>query len=98
MTKNKRVPALLIAAAVCFVMLFSSVFIVVNTGHDCTGESCPICCQINLFENTLKTLSNTFPAIALALALTYSVLACLSVFTAARQTESLVTLKVKLSN
>ena len=98
MAKKKRLPVLLLAAAVCFVMLFSSVFIAVNTDHDCMGEHCPICYQINFCENTLKTLSHAVPAITLAIALTDSFSTCLSAFTARKRTESLVTLKVKLSN
>ncbi len=98
MTKKKRTFVLLLATIVCFVMLFSSVFVAVNAGHGCAGELCPICCQINLCKNTLKTLSNDVPVITLAIALSYAFLICLSAFTAGKQMESLVTLKVKLSN
>lgn len=98
MTKKTRILALLAAVIVCSVMLFSSVFVVTNAGHDCTGEDCPICDQIHTCENTLKTLSNAAPVIALAIVFTYSFLAGHSLLTAGKWVRTLISLKVKLSN
>ncbi len=43
----------IMAAMVIFVMLFSAIFVVSHTDHDCAGEDCPICACICLCENLL---------------------------------------------
>lgn len=98
MKKNNRVLALWIAVVVCSVMLLSAVFIISEAGHDCIGEGCPVCCQISICEHTLKTLSNVVITMAPGIVLASSFLICHSVFLAGGRMESLVTLKVKLSN
>lgn len=98
MKKQNRKIALLLALAVCFVMLFSAFYIAAQADHDCIGEDCPICYQISICENTLKTLGFVAAAAVLSAALIYL---C---FTFTKQQENtlrqatLITLKVKLSN
>ena len=48
MTKRKRIISLVVAAAVLFVMLYSALYIAAEANHDCVGENCPICYQINV--------------------------------------------------
>ena len=48
MTKKKRIISLVVAAAVLFVMLYSALYIAAEANHDCVGENCPICYQINV--------------------------------------------------
>lgn len=98
MTKNNRILTLLLALIVGFVVMFSSVFTVVEAYHNCEEEHCQVCYQISVCKNTLKTLSDVVVTISAAIALVYSLLTCLFVFITNRQSESLVTLKVKLSN
>lgn len=72
MTK-KRILAAVLTALVLVVMLSSSLFIIEHADHDCTGEDCPICQQIYLCTQTLKTLS-----IAVIAATVFFALAALS--------------------
>ena len=55
MTKKRRLISCFLAALFVLVMLSSLVFIVLEAEHDCTGEDCPVCYQINVCERTLKS-------------------------------------------
>lgn len=98
MTKKNRLIAGLLAMTVLFVMLSSVIYIAVESGHDCSGEDCPICYHISICANTLKSVG------LIAAAVTQVVLIGifdLSLLSSARRLAShttLVSLKVKLSN
>ncbi|MDD6022389.1 MAG: hypothetical protein ACI4GA_06385 [Acutalibacteraceae bacterium] len=98
MTKKKRILAIVFAFAFIFVMLFSTAFIIAESGHNCVGESCRICYQISVCENTLKQLS--FGAITLAVFASAAYIAVLAVrsFVLCYAPATLITLKIKLSN
>ena len=98
MKKKKRIAAMLLAVTLLFVMLYSALFIAVEAGHDCIGESCPICCQINACRDALKNLTLAVCAAAFAAALTYTL--CGRVLSRAKSVRfnTLVTLSVKLSD
>ena len=49
----KRVMTALLGAAVLFVVLFSSLYIILEADHDCCGEECHIC---ETLENCQATL------------------------------------------
>ena len=98
MNKKIRIFALLIALTVGFVMLFSAVFLVVEAHHDCTGKHCPTCYQMEVCESVLKTLTNVVPMVVAITVLIQYFLLSTSAFNISKQEESLVTLKVKLSN
>ena len=98
MEKKKRIAALLLAVTILFVMLYSALFIAAEADHDCVGENCPICYQINVCQNTLKNLSLAVSAAAFAAAFTYTLCRGISVCTDYAQSYTLVSLKVKLSD
>ena len=98
MEKKKRVLAALLAVAVLFVMLYSALFIAAHVDHDCDGEDCPICYQINICQNTLKNLSFAVSAVALAAAFTYALCRIIPSCTEVARTFTLVSLKVKLTD
>lgn len=98
MTKRNRMIAILFIMMLLFVRLFSAVFIIAESNHECTGEDCRVCYQISVCQNVLKTLSSAVVAVSIGAALTY-ILVCL-IFTAIRTYThtTLITLKVKLSD
>ena len=98
MEKKKRIIAILLAVTVFFVMLYSALFIAVEADHDCVGEDCPICYQIDVCKNVLKNLSLAVAAAAFAAAFTYTLCRGISVCTDCVQSYTLVSLKVKLSD
>lgn len=98
MGKRNRRFALLLALAVFFVILFSVFYIAAETDHDCIGDNCPICYQISVCENTLKSLGCGVVTIVIAIALTFSVATILCKPKTHLRQSTLITLKVKLSN
>ena len=98
MTKRKRIISLVVAAAVLFVMLYSALYIAAEANHDCVGENCPVCYQINVCQNALKNLSLAVCAAVFAAALPYTLCRGISVCTDYAQSYTLVSLKVKLSD
>ncbi|MCR4819046.1 MAG: hypothetical protein K5841_08840 [Fretibacterium sp.] len=55
MAEKRRLISCFIAALFVFVILSSLFFIVLEADHDCTGEHCPVCHQINICERALKS-------------------------------------------
>lgn len=68
MTKRNRILALVTAAVVLFVMLTSVFFIAAEAGHDCIGDGCEICRQVNACRAVLRGLALAVIAAALAAA------------------------------
>ena len=51
MTKKSRLITGLLAAVLAAVMLSSAVYIAVEANHNCSGEDCAICHQLQACEN-----------------------------------------------
>lgn len=66
MTKKKRILAVIVAVSLLFVMLSFSAFALHNADHDCIGEGCSICAQINLCKNLVESLSFAVFAVIIA--------------------------------
>ena len=98
MTRQKRFIAGILAAAICIVMLFSVCYIAAETHHDCTGENCMICYQINACVSSLKITVLALTAVVLALSAMYSVVTASKDDYYLSFGSTLVSLKVKLSN
>ena len=96
--KRNRIAALLLAVTILVIMLYSAFFVAAEADHDCVGEGCPICYQVDACQNTLKSLSLAVCATAVAVAFTYTLCRCISLCTDYAQRDTLVSLKVKLSN
>jgi ABC-type proline/glycine betaine transport system permease subunit len=98
MTKKHRIWAVTATVCVIFVMLFSAFYIAEELNHHCTGESCTICCNINLCEQTLKTLTAVSAVVCFSAAIicTYCILH--AIFQKHEEHITLVSLKVKLSD
>ena len=98
MTKQKRILALAMAAAILFIVLTSAFFIAAEAKHDCIGGGCKICCQINVCCTVLKALALAVIAAELAVVAGYAFgfgVADKYVFC---PRFTLVSLKVKLSD
>lgn len=98
MTRKNRIVAVLLAVMVLVVMLYSALFIAAEAEHDCVGENCQICYQINVCENTLKNLSLAVCAVAFAAAFTYTLYRSISACAEVAPSHTLVSLKVKLTD
>ena len=98
MTKHNRVALVVITLALIFVTLFSAFYIAENADHDCIGENCTICHQINLYENVLKALGIAFTVCGIADLTVVAYIGCVSVMSAATAQDTLISLKVELLN
>lgn len=98
MKKHTRFLAAILTALLAFLMVSSIAYITAEADHDCIGEHCPICQQIEACENTLKQLSFGVIVAALVAALTYTLCSTVAHVTVERPDCTLVSLKVKLSN
>lgn len=98
MVKPKRILAMLMAVAIFAVMLSSAFFLAEEAHHDCVGDGCQICVQMNVCRGILKSLSLALYATVAAIAVAY--ILCGNVWPREESTDhvTLVTLKVKLSN
>ena len=84
--------------AFIFGMLFSVMYIAIESHHDCIGEDCPICQYIIVCENILKKLSTTLAVISISI--TFFFASKISIIKNLKLIliQTLVSLKVKLSN
>ena len=98
MTKKSRLITGLLAAVLAAVMLSSAVYIAVEANHNCSGEDCAICHQLQVCENLLKSIGLAGAAAAISAAFTYTVCRAILPCTEMIGTLTLVSLKVKLSN
>lgn len=51
---SNKIIAAIMGVMMLVVVLVSASYIAVESGHDCTGEECPICACINQCESTLR--------------------------------------------
>ena len=56
MTKKLCFMTRLLAAVLAVVMLSSAIYIAVEANHNCSGEDCAICHQLQICENLLKSI------------------------------------------
>lgn len=100
MKTYKLKKTLAVTICVCFIMasFLSTIFIITHEHHQCTGESCTVCCQLENAKNTLKQLGAGAASGAFFLpALTFLILCVITCFSNIK-TASLVTLKIRMDN
>ena len=56
MIDRRKVYKLLNTIAILFVVLYSVFFVAIKTSHECIGEECQTCYQIELCVRSLKTM------------------------------------------
>ncbi len=98
MTRKNRIMAILLFSAVLFVIVFSAFFVAVQAEHNCVGEDCLICAQIDICQNTVKLMGFSAVLVILLLCLNYAEALFSGGKKASVNSDSLVDLKVKLSN
>lgn len=98
MTKRIRAIAAILAGIVAVVILSSSLYIAAEADHDCHGADCLICAHIVVCENTLRELACAVLVAVAATGLTYAFVDSVSYGKRSYTDNTLVSLKVKLSN
>lgn len=97
-SKLNRLRAVLTAVFIAFTV-FSVFFVAAEAGHDCSGDDCPICFEIQVAEQNVKLLSLALCAAGVSLA--RHCFASKISFKNSYQTSfnnSLISLKTRLNN
>lgn len=95
--KHNRIIALLIAIVLCLAMAFSVAFIVLESDHDCIGEHCEICLEIEACVNLLRGIGFAVLTFLIAVALGHISYKTPKPSEVVRWLDTLVALKVKLT-
>ena len=98
MTRNNKMVALVLAIAVFLVMVLSVSVITHDADHECIGNGCPVCQEMESARQSLKMLASGILAIASAFALIYTSYQFICCFAQPLLQGSLVALKVELLN
>jgi hypothetical protein len=53
---QKRLPLMVITACLALAAVSAEVFVFTRLNHDCTGEHCPVCLQLEIAQNLLEGL------------------------------------------
>lgn len=96
MTERTRIISAITVITVVFVLLFSILYIAVETDHDCTGEDCPICEQIAICQQQLEQLSGGIAVIVTSLFAFFGLYVFSVKYVTVQKLCTLITLKVKL--
>ena len=97
-TKKQRTHSILICFAFISFTLFTVLFIVKESNHNCTGADCPVCLAIQHAEQTLKQIGTGSVETEEALPI---VLSCVTAFSSVFffvPCISLISQKVRLNN
>lgn len=98
MSDKKRLLKIFVALAVLLSVVIYAVFMFTNLHHDCPGEDCEICAVIAVCRSVLKSL---FIAILLTSLLIFAKFCENRLFIGkkiAKESNSLVSMSVKLTN
>lgn len=98
MRKRRRIIAILLSILFVLSVIFTLSFIAAEADHECIGDECPICAEIQSCEDFLKTVSVAAAVFAVVSAVSKFGAVALPYFKSRAEATTLVSLKVKLSN
>lgn len=94
---NKAVSIFLIAA-VLSVLFLSNFFIAENIQHQCTGESCPVCAEIQHAENLIHQVGSAIICAVTVFCIVAIFIAMIPSFYQFFQKKTLISYKVRLND
>jgi hypothetical protein len=97
MIKSKRLASVLVLLVAC-IMLFSVLFIALEADHDCCGEGCAVCAQIQVCEDLLRNLITAAALVVAAWCLYVLIRVFADTNCCSVHPQTLIVLKVKLSD
>ena len=98
MAGQKRAFALLLYAALLFLLLATPALFVVHANHDCSGEGCEICALLDLCALRLRQFAPALIHVAWIAAVARRLYLCAANVDFSSASRTLVALKIKLSN
>lgn len=79
-------------------MLFSAVYIAVESTHDCIGSDCQICREMRICTNALRTVGMAMLTVFCAGILLRLGMRIINAVSVDASSDTLVSLKIRLSN
>ncbi len=99
MYKSKKTAAFILSALMLVTFLFSLGFVAAESDHDCTGKNdCQICEQIKICLHIFDDNAPKPDANILVIHAVFAVVLCIGFAAFAKKLNTLINLKVKLSN
>ncbi|MCR4961700.1 MAG: hypothetical protein K6A74_09615 [Lachnospiraceae bacterium] len=96
--KDRRILAVILGIFIMFALFGSSFFIATEVHHHCCEEDCPVCDSIKQCQNTLKTLADGTLACIVFVAVFYSAVSTITVYTADFAHKTPVSFKVRMND
>lgn len=96
MKKKTRIMAVVVAVLLLLVILLSYGFIIENAHHNCTGEDCPVCMQLERAEQTVSGLKLISISSFLMVVICVFTQLCAILFESFCVKNTLISLKVEL--
>ncbi|MBQ4479553.1 MAG: hypothetical protein II943_02835 [Victivallales bacterium] len=97
-TIPKRLPALLLAAALLLCLFAATEVVLLETGHECSGEDCPVCHLVQLAGDSLAMVKPPVPPTVASPAMLAQARPTRRFADAAASPNTLVHLKIRLNN
>ncbi|MCR5770466.1 MAG: hypothetical protein K6G87_04435 [Butyrivibrio sp.] len=97
-SRPKKAMAGIIGMLMIIAMLFSAFYISYEAHHDCTGEDCPICAQIQMCENTLHKIGGGLAFLVAVIVPVIFTFVCASVFNFILLQETPISQKVRMND
>lgn len=98
MVKNKRLMAAFLALLLVCTLFFSFFFVAAKSNHDCVDEVCSICQEIQTCIQTIRSISIAVTAAATLAIAAFSLVRVIVPIVQSIIFQTLVSLKVKLTN
>ena len=96
--KKRRIVAAVMCFALLLVMVSSAAYIVIEANHNCVGDGCPICHEIQICQQILNTVGTALVSVAASLCATFLLTTPVRTLFRAAEAITLISLKVKLSD
>lgn len=97
-TKKRRITAAIMCIVLLLVIAFSALYIVTEVHHDCSGDSCPICHEIQVCRQVLNTVGTAALVFVTCFSAVFILLTAFYVYSSTAEAVTLISLKVKLSD
>lgn len=95
--KESQTLALLLSVMLCLFMFISAVFVISESDHDCIGEECHICVEIEACVSAVKSLGMVLVCAAAVLTVRFISAGAVSLPADNRDIDTPISLKVKLT-
>ncbi len=96
--KTAKHLAVLLSVLMISVMLFSAFYVVSEANHDCCGDCCPVCAQIDQCNAVLRSAGEGTAALSMTILLTLIVSELLIMADKNVYLPTLITQKIRLNN